>query len=318
MAAAPDNEKSRLDDAARAGWLYFIAGHTQDEIARTLQVSRASAQRLVSLCLAERLITFRLEHPIAACMELAGKLKSCFDLMHCEVVPTDPESPNSTAGIAERCANLLDLTLRSETPVIVALGTGRAMRAAVERVMPIERPNHQIVSLVGNISADGSASFFDTVGRLADRTGARHYPMPLPFLMSSEDERNRMVRIEPIAKVKSIAAKADLRLVGIGQMDQKAQIHIDGFVTREELFEMMRLGAVGEVTGWAYDAKGRLIKGGTNKRLTSIPPQMPAQATTIAAALGQAKVPAIRAALAGRLVNGLITDEATAQAVLDR
>ena len=318
MAAAPDNEKSRLDDAARAGWLYFIAGHTQDEIARTLQVSRASAQRLVSLCLAERLITFRLEHPIAACMELAGKLKSRFDLMHCEVVPTDPESPNSTAGIAERCANLLDLTLRSETPVIVALGTGRAMRAAVERVMPIERPNHQIVSLVGNISADGSASFFDTVGRLADRTGARHYPMPLPFLMSSEDERNRMVRIEPIAKVKSIAAKADLRMVGIGQMDQKAQIHIDGFVTREELFEMMRLGAVGEVTGWAYDAKGRLIKGGTNKRLTSIPPQMPAQATTIAAALGQAKVPAIRAALAGRLVNGLITDEATAQAVLDR
>ena len=73
--AASDNEKSRLDEAARAGWLYFIAGHTQDEIAKMLQVSRASAQRLVSLCLAERLITFRLEHPIAACMELAARLK---------------------------------------------------------------------------------------------------------------------------------------------------------------------------------------------------------------------------------------------------
>ena len=73
--AANDNEKSRLDEAARAGWLYFIAGHTQDEIAKMLQVSRASAQRLVSLCLAERLITFRLEHPIASCMELAARLK---------------------------------------------------------------------------------------------------------------------------------------------------------------------------------------------------------------------------------------------------
>ena len=51
-----------------------------------------------------------------------------------------------------------------------------------------------------------------------------------------------MVRIEPIAKVKAVAAKADLRLIGIGQMDQKAQVHVDGFVTREELFEMMRLG----------------------------------------------------------------------------
>jgi DNA-binding transcriptional regulator LsrR (DeoR family) len=315
--ASTEGERSRLDDAARAGWLYFIAGHTQDEIARMLQVSRASAQRLVSLCLAERLITFRLEHPIAACMELASRLKEKFDLSHCEVVPTDPAAPLATAGLAERCANILEATLRSETPVIVALGTGRAVRAAVERVSPIERPNHQIVSLVGNISADGSASFFDTVGRLADRTGARHYPMPLPFLMSSEDERNRMVRIDPIAKVKAVAAKADLRLVGIGQMDQKAQVHVDGFVTREELFEMMRLGAVGEITGWAYDAKGKLIKGGTNRRLTSIPPQAPAQTTTIAAAVGQAKVPAIKAALAGRLINGLITDEVTARAILD-
>jgi len=315
--APTESEKSRLDDAARAGWLYFIAGHTQDEIAKMLQVSRASAQRLVSLCLAERLITFRLEHPIAACMELASRLQERFHLSHCEVVPTDPAAPLSTAGIAERCANILEATLRSETPVIVALGTGRAVRAAVERVSQIDRPNHQIVSLVGNISADGSASFFDTVGRLADRTGARHYPMPLPFLMSSEDERNRMVRIDPIAKVKAVAAKADLRLIGIGQMDQKAQVHVDGFVTREELFEMMRLGAVGEITGWAYDAKGKLIKGGTNRRLTSIPPQMPAQTTTIAAAIGPAKVPAIRAALAGRLINGLITDEATARAVLN-
>ncbi|PDT76261.1 sugar-binding transcriptional regulator [Bradyrhizobium sp. C9] len=316
--AAPDNEKSRLDDAARAGWLYFIAGHTQDEIAKMLQVSRASAQRLVSLCLAERLITFRLEHPIAACMELASRLKERFDLVHCDVVPSDPAAPLSNAGIAERSANLLELTLRSQTPVIVALGTGRAVRAAVERVSPIERPDHQIVSLVGNISADGSASFYDTVGRLADRTGARHYPMPLPFLMSSEDERNRMIRIDPIARVRAVAAKADLRLIGIGQMDQKAQVHVDGFVTREELLEMMRLGAVGEVTGWAYDAKGKLIKGGTNKRLTSIPPQIPAVSTTIAAAVGAAKVPSIKAALAGRVINGLITDEATARAVLDR
>src|SRR5881392_454416 len=281
-----------------------------------LQVSRASAQRLVSLCLAERLITFRLEHPIAACMELAARLKERFELAHCEVVPADPAAPQATAGIAERCANLLDSTLRLETPVIVALGTGRAVRAAVERVTPIDRPNHQIVSLVGNISADGSASFFDTVGRLADRTKARHYPMPLPFLMSSAGERAQMLKIDPIAKVRAVAAKADLRLVGIGQMDQRAQVQVDGFVSREELLEMMRLGAVGELTGWAFDAQGRIVEGGTNRRLTSIPPQVPAEALTIGAAVGRAKVTAIRAALKGRLLNGLITDEATAGAIL--
>ena len=31
------------DDAARAGWLYYIAGKTQDDIARILTVSRPTA-----------------------------------------------------------------------------------------------------------------------------------------------------------------------------------------------------------------------------------------------------------------------------------
>jgi DNA-binding transcriptional regulator LsrR (DeoR family) len=316
--AAADSEKSRLDEAARAGWLYFIAGHTQDEIAKMLQVSRASAQRLVSLCLAERLITFRLEHPIAACMELAARLKDAFKLAYCEVVPSDPAAPQSVAGIAERAANMLESMLRGDKPVIVALGTGRAVRAAVERVSPIDRPNHQIVSLVGNISADGSASFFDTVGRLADVTRSRHYPMPLPFLMSSDKERSHMLRLEPISKVRALAAKADLRLVGIGQMDQSAQVLVDGFVTRQELLDMLRRGAAGELTGWAFDAEGRIIDGGTNRRLTSIPPRVPAAALTIGAAVGKAKVSAIRAALKGRLINGLITDEATAGGILGK
>lgn len=316
--AAADSEKSRLDEAARAGWLYFIAGHTQDEIAKMLQVSRASAQRLVSLCLAERLITFRLEHPIAACMELAARLKDAFKLVYCEVVPSDPAAPQSVAGIAERAANMLESMLRGDKPVIVALGTGRAVRAAVERVSPIDRPNHQIVSLVGNISADGSASFFDTVGRLADVTRSRHYPMPLPFLMSSDKERSHMLRLEPISKVRALAAKADLRLVGIGQMDQSAQVLVDGFVTRQELLDMLRRGAAGELTGWAFDAEGRIIDGGTNRRLTSIPPRVPAAALTIGAAVGKAKVSAIRAALKGRLINGLITDEATAGGILSK
>src|SRR5690242_3046155 len=122
---AADNERSKLEDAARAGWLYYIAGNTQDEIARRLKVSRATAQRLVSLCLSERLITFRLEHPIAACMELAARLQQKHGLVTCEVVPTNPSAPNAVAGVAERAAALLEATLRSETPTIIAIGTGR-------------------------------------------------------------------------------------------------------------------------------------------------------------------------------------------------
>ena len=47
-----------------------------------------------------------------------------------------------------------------------------------------------------------------------------------------------------------------------------------------------------------------------------VPPRVPAEALTIGAAVGPAKVSAIRAALKGRLINGLITDEATASIIL--
>jgi DNA-binding transcriptional regulator LsrR (DeoR family) len=311
-----DSDQSRLDDAARAGWLYFIAGKTQDEIARMLTVSRATAQRLVSLSLAERLITFRLAHPIAACMELAARLTEAFELRYCEVVPTDPAAPTAVAGIAERAAALLESILRASKPAIVGMGTGRAMRAAVEQIPAMDCPNHQIVSLVGNISPDGSASFFDTVARFADLTKARHYPMPLPVFVSSEAEREQLLRINPVTRVRAVAERADLRLIGIGQIDQGAQLLIDGFISREELLELMRLGAVGELTGWAFDDAGRIIDGGTNRRVTSVPHRVSAETLVVGAALGPPKVPAMRAALAGRLLSGLITDEATAKALL--
>jgi DNA-binding transcriptional regulator LsrR (DeoR family) len=311
-----DSEKSRLDVAARAGWLYYIAGRTQDEIARTLKVSRPTAQRLVSLCLAERLITFRLEHPIAACMELAARLTASFELRFCEVVPTDPSSPTAVAGIAERVAALLESILRGDKPAIIGMGTGRAMRASVEQLPSMDCPNHQLVSLVGNISPDGSASFFDTVARLADLTKARHYPMPLPVFVSSEAERRQLLRINPVNRVRAMAEKADLRLVGVGQVDQGAQLHVDGFISRDELLELMRLGAVGELTGWAFDAHGVIIEGGTNLRVTSVPHRVSVDTLTVGAAVGPSKVTAMRAALRGRMLNGLITDEMTARALL--
>lgn len=313
---ALDADPSRLDDAARAGWLYFIAGNTQDEIARKLRVSRATAQRLVSLSLAERLITFRLEHPIAACMELAHRLRDRFGLALCEVVPSDPASGSATVGAAECAASLLEARLREPGPAVLALGTGRMMRAAVEMVPPMDCPQHQLVSLVGNISPDGSASPFDALARLADLTHARQFPMPLPTYMGSQDEREQLLRLEPVQRMRAVAEAALFRLIGVGQVDDEAQLRIDGFISQDDVAELRRLGAVGELTGWAIDAAGQVIVGGANGRVTSIAPRVPEGGQAVAVAIGAAKVPAVRAAMVGRLVNGLITNETTARALL--
>lgn len=314
---ATDPERSRLDDAARAGWLYYIAGNTQDAIAKKLNVSRPTAQRLVSLALSEKLITFRLDHPIAACMELEARLTERFDLGHCQVVPTDPTADSSVVGIAEASASFLEQRLRGADPIVVAVGTGRTLRAAVEQVPRMACPQHRLISLVGHISMEGSASFFDVLARLSDLVQAPHYPMPLPVVMPSRDERDQMLRLEPVRRVRELARTADVSIVGIGRMDENAPLYVDGFISEPELIEMRRLGAVGEVTGWAFDAQGRILEGGTNDRVTSVPREIPATGLVVGVAMGPGKVLPIHAALRGRIINGLVTNETTARILLD-
>lgn len=312
-----DSERSRLDDAARAGWLYFIAGNTQDEIAKKLNVSRPTAQRLVSLALSERLITFRLDHPIAACMELGARLTERHGLEHCQIVPTDPASDSSVLGIAEAAASFLEQKLRGAEPIVVGLGTGRSLRAAVEQVPRLNCQHHRLVSLVGHISMEGSASFFDVLARLSDLVQAPHYPMPLPVVVPSRSERDQLIRLEPVRRLRELAATANVTLVGIGRMDDDAPLYVDGFISAAELSEMRRLGAVGEVTGWAFDATGRMVEGGTNERLTSVPRIIPAANIVVGVAMGISKALPIHAALRGKIINGLVTDEATARMLLD-
>lgn len=74
----------KLDLAVHAAWLYYIAENTQEEIAAKLNVSRQAAQRLVALAVSEKLIKFRLDHPLSECIALALSRSDKFDLSLCK------------------------------------------------------------------------------------------------------------------------------------------------------------------------------------------------------------------------------------------
>lgn len=309
---------NRLDDAARAGWLYYVAGNTQDQIASKLGVSRQSAQRLVSLAMSEGLVKVRIDHPIARCLELARSLTDAYQLRFCEVTPSDPSSESTTLGVALAASAELESWLRRPEGAIIAMGTGRTLKAAVELLPAIDSPQHKVVSLTGNIAPDGSAAFYNVVFTMADKVRSRSFPMPLPVIASSPAERQLLHQQSMIRATLDLARKADVAFVGIGELGPDAPLSKDGFLRPEELLALEQSGAVGEIVGWVFDAKGALIGGPLNERVASAPLPDPSSALVIAAAMGARKLPAVRAAITGHLVNGLITDEATAEALLQR
>lgn len=311
-----DPEPSLQDEAARAGWLYYVGGLTQDQIAAELGVSRQRAQRLVSRAMAEGLIHVRLNHRIGACLDLEQALTDRFKLVRCRVAPGLGAGADPVLSIAPAAAAEMERFLRMPDPLVIALGTGRALRGMVDALTPMEADQHRLVSLIGNIAPDGSASFFDVVMRIADKVRAPHYPMPVPVISSTAEENAAFHALEPVRRVVDLARSADVVLVGVGQMSDDAPLLKDGFVTRAELDEMQAAGAAGEVAGWVFDSAGRYLDFGTNRRTGGVRVQPGLDRPAIGIAGGPSKVPAIAAALQSRILNGLITDETSARALL--
>lgn len=312
----PVNFDPKFDDAARVAWLYFIAGKTQNQIADDLGMSRQTVQRLVTLAVSERIIKMRLDHPIARCMELAAELQERFKLRYCEVTPSDPTSQSETLGIANVAAAKLTSVLSATAPCIVAMGTGEEMRATADQLQAMSCPQHKLVSLVGNIAADGSANLLDAVSRAAEVVGAPHYPMPCPLLASSKAERDAIVAMPHIRQVIQLSTSAHVTMVGIGSMEPDAPLVRDGFINLAEMRAMMAVGAAGEITGWAYDENGELIEGLLNDRVIGTAPRPASSSLVIGVSIAKDRYRAIKAALKGGLINGLITNDVMAGRLL--
>ena len=312
-----DISARKLDQAARAAWLYHAKGQRQDEVARTLNLSRQAVQRLIALAASENLIRFQLVHHLASGIELEEQLRNRFGLSYCEVVPSVADEESNTVSVATSLAAYIENMLQSPAPVTIGIGGYRIMRQVAELVTPMQCPRHHLVALMGNMTRQGRASHYDVIMRMAERVGAECYPLPMPVVTGSLQEKLLLQQQMAFKTSASLVASADLLVSGVGYMAPDAPLFRDGFIVEAELRQMLSAGAVGEILGHCFDAQGRLLTGGHHDRLTSFPPHSPPRCTTMIVQTGARRVPAIRAALLGKLANSLITDEDTARALLD-
>ncbi|MCE8002756.1 sugar-binding transcriptional regulator [Billgrantia ethanolica] len=313
-----DKFELKLDQAARAAWLSYVGGRTQDEIASQLGVSRPGVQRLLALARQEGLVKVHIDHPLANCMVMSDAILKRFGLEFCDVVPADPEAPESSAHYlavagAERLARLIE---RSE-PLTLSLGTGRSVRATVEALSRIERPQHRFVSLVGNVARDGSANRYDGVMVLADKTGGERFLLPAPVVAGSVEEKAAMLGQRLFQAIVEVAKEAEAAYIGVGRIDRQATLFQDHFISEAELDELLSRNAVGELLGWPLDRNGAVIECSITRRVTSLPLEMFRHQTLVALAGGRDKGPAILAALRGGWLKGLITDESAARFILE-
>ena len=81
--------------------------------------------------------------------------------------------------------------------------------------------------------------------------------------------------------------------------------------------QAIAVGAIGDISGYCFDAGGNLLDVEYHKRLTSFRLPSPAARPTLIVQCGPERTKAMRAAMIGRLVDGLIADEETAAHLLE-
>ncbi|PDQ18821.1 DNA-binding transcriptional regulator [Mesorhizobium sanjuanii] len=306
----------RLDLAARAAWLYYFKSRTQEQIATELNISRQIVQRLIALANSERLIRFQLIHPLAESIELADRLRDRFELIYCDVCLSESGSSEDIPSVATQATFYLENIIQQKAPLTIGMGSGGAMREVSRRLPPMDRPQHHCVSLMGNLTRDGRATHYDVVTRLAERLNAQCYPLPVPVVTNTIEEREVLQAQPGYGVLRSLVEEATLLIMGIGFWGPQATLYRDGFITAAETAQAMDAGGVGELLGCAISADGEIVDAAYHDRLTSFVRTQPADRPTTIVASGVYRAPAIRAALKGRLANSLITDENTARLVL--
>jgi len=167
-------------------------------------------------------------------MELAERVRERFGLQFCEVAPSAQGDGDNRVGVGMVAAKLLEAYLTPREPKVIALGTGRALLATVRQMPSMTRPEHRIVSVVGNLSRDGKASPYDVSMRLSDRVGAECYPLPLPVITDTRAECDILRSQRGYRKVSDLYENADAVMLGVGPVGLQAPIFVDGFVNRAE------------------------------------------------------------------------------------
>jgi DNA-binding transcriptional regulator LsrR (DeoR family) len=306
-----------LDDqmAARAAWHYFIAGITQDQIAGKLGIPRARVNRLIAEAREKGLVQIRITGKLAGCIELEEKLKARFGLQDAVVVPTPTDEAQTRLVIANAAGNAL--AARLSDGMSVGVGWGRTLRLSLRSVPHRPLRNVSVVSLLGGLTRGAAMNPHETASHLADLLEAQCYYVAAPALTDTEEARDLLMAQPMIMDVFEKGRRVDLAFISVGALSPADTVPSVGLMSPEEVESLTAAGAVGDISLQWIDVLGRVVDHSVNRRsialgldaLREIP-------CVILASGGPEKVFSIHGALYGRLATIVVTDEATAEAVL--
>ncbi len=301
---------SDRDQLVLAGRLYYELGETQHAIAERLGVTRPQVSRLLKRARAEGVVEIRIVDDAPVESPAADALRSRFGLDAVHLAPTLAGPEDLTRRMVGRlAAQVLRGVVRDGE--IVGIGDGASMSAVADALEDAATPvAATIVPLAGGYWSPGPER--DPFRRIADAFAAQPHGLMAPGLLDDPITKDALAAHAGVQAVIDLWARLDVAVFGIGGRSWGAASVGERIARRLD-----EAGAVGEVLIAPYDVDGGFVCPELHDRVLAFDARDLARVpSAIGVGAGESKVRPILGALRAGIVRTLVTDVASADAVL--
>lgn len=303
---------------AKVAAMYYERELTQSQIAAALDLSRVKVYRLLKEARETQVVRILIDYPLKRAGELEERLMRRFGLRQALVL-----GGGATDGalllrqIAQLGARYLESLLADASSLSICFGS--STYEVINAIRPDFQANIKVLQATGSLSH--ALKEFDSSAltrQLAQKLGGEALYLSCP-LLADDAEAAAIIREQAVvARTLEQVRRADIALVGIGDLDPASSGFLRaGVAASEQLRAYREAGAVGDMAWQIFDRDGQLFPCALNRRIIGVTlDELSALPQTIAVAAGVNKATAIVGALRSGALNVLCTDEATAILIL--
>ena len=157
----------------------------------------------------------------------------------------------------------------------------------------------------------------ETAALFAEAFGTIARYLPLPVIFDSVELKRMVEEDRHIQRIIELGRQANIAVFTVGTVEEDALLFRLGYFDDKQRRMLREVGA-GDISSRFFDSEGRICSEEINARTVGIDlHELRRKEKSVLVAGGPRKIRAIRAALAGRYANILVTDQFTALALLN-
>ncbi|MGL4192287.1 MAG: sugar-binding transcriptional regulator [Vibrio sp.] len=298
---------------------YYQDGATQEEISKKYTLSRAKVGRLLKQARDEGIVEITVKyHPVFSA-KIEQRLIERFGVRRALIALDHPNDEAQRQQVASLVSNYLTSTLKNG--MVVTVGQGRNVSAVAHHIGVITPRDCKFVCSIGGIHPRGGMFNADHICRqLAKKYGGSSETLYAPAYAENREQKRVFMQNSTVKQTLDLARKADIALVGIGDMSENSYMVDLGWFTPQEVVQSrLTQGVVGDFAGHDFfDVHGRVANTVMNDRVIGLGiDEFRPIAEVIAIAAENSKPLALLGALRTGAIDVLATSVSNALTVLN-